>query len=224
MFCAIPLVDRLNVMTFVEGLALKTNGKSLQRLGTRLRGIVGNCGGVKSSAQPHPNRHIGCHLLSNRLLQKAVQFLACLAKTLRNRRCYSRRKEGIYPDPPLMPLQAMARHQLGDPFHERVRTRNVIETQEAIQPIEIDAPRHPWMGKDAFQLGTEEDLTILQAIIERLDSHAIAGQDQTPLRFIPDGQAEHAAETGERRSPPFHEGMQHNFGVTARPKALSQTL
>ena len=58
------------------------------------------------------------------------------------------------------------------------------------------------MGKDALQLRTEKKLAIVYGVIQRLDAHAVTGQNQPPLRLDPDGYAKHSPETGEALAAP----------------------
>src|SRR5271165_4946927 len=58
-------------------------------------------------------------------------------------------------------------------------------------------------------------------IIERLDSHAIARQNQPPVPLRPNREGEHAAKFGEAAEVPFEEGLQHGLGVARSRKFFS---
>ena len=72
------------------------------------------------------------------------------------------------------------------------------------------------MSKDALQLRAEQNLPIMQAVIKRLDPHAIARQHQAALRLDPKRNREHSSQSLEAGVAPAKKGVQNHLSVTAR--------
>src|SRR5580700_8478876 len=77
------------------------------------------------------------------------------------------------------------------------------------------------MKKDRFQLGTEEKIAIPLGNVERLDSHAVARQNQCARGLGPDRQRKHSAQARKTIRVPFDEGVECDFGVTIRAELVA---
>src|ERR1700722_1846921 len=80
------------------------------------------------------------------------------------------------------------------------------------------------MREDAFQLGAEEHFAIVVRVVERLDAHAVASQNEPPFGLHPEGDGKHSAETGKAFAAPFHERVQNHFSVATSLEAGSASL
>src|ERR1700687_1296905 len=70
------------------------------------------------------------------------------------------------------------------------------------------------MRQNALQLGPEIDLTVLQAVVQGLNAHAIAGQNQPFLGLHPNGNRKHAAKSREAIRSPAAKGVENTLRVT----------
>ena len=71
--------------------------------------------------------------------------------------------------------------QLLDALDQRPRGRNVIERQPAVQRGRIEIAFELGMDQDRFQFGAEIELRSTLREVERLYTHAVAGQNQPPF-------------------------------------------
>ncbi len=83
-------------------------------------------------------------------------------------------------------------------------------------------PRNVGMLQDGFQLAAEIDVVAVAEVIERLDAHAIAGEQEAFTRLGPDGHCEHAAHPGKAVGVPLQEGAQDGFGIAVAAEAMAQ--
>jgi len=77
----------------------------------------------------------------------------------------------------------------------------------------VDAARHGGVGKDALEFRTKTDVAVLDVVVERLDAHAVAGQQQATLGLNPDGDGKHATKALEAGWPPMQESVENNLSV-----------
>src|SRR5690242_11836195 len=63
-----------------------------------------------------------------------------------------------------------------------------------------------------------------RGVIERLDSQPIARAEQSPVRAIPDGEAEHAVESGEAGFAPLTVRLEQDLGIGPRSEPVPQRL
>src|ERR1700693_280962 len=110
----------------------------------------------------------------------------------------------------------MPRHQLNDALDQSERTRNVVETEKAVKARETDVTSDRGMEENALQLRTEIDFAILMAVVKGLDTHAVAGENETTFGPDPDRDREHSTQPREARSAPAQEGVEDDLGIAAR--------
>src|SRR6185437_2083794 len=88
---------------------------------------------------------------------------------------------------------------LPDILEERSRACRVLEGQELIDPERIDDAGRAAGREDALDLGGEPEAAAMEAVVERLDAEAIARQQQTLQRTVPERDGEHAVQAREER-------------------------
>ena len=98
---------------------------------------------------------------------------------------------------------------------------NVTEAEEVVDGARIDVEPVHRQRHQRLQLGTKGEAAILFGVIERLDPDRIARKRQATLLAIPDGDGEHAVQTGPRIVAPFAIGRQDRLGVAVRVKAVA---
>src|SRR5262249_15992864 len=111
--------------------------------------------------------------------------------------------------------QIMRRWKLLNAFNQRVRSRNVVQTEETIQAIQIDLPFDRGMRKDRFDLRRKIDVVALAVEVERFDPETVACQDQPAIALGPNRECEHAAATGQTIYVPFAKRLQDDFRIAA---------
>src|SRR5207342_159977 len=104
-------------------------------------------------------------------------------------------------------------------FHQRVWRRHVVKAEKAIQASHAEIAGKAGMGKDALQLRAEKKFAIVLRVIQRLDAHAIAGQNELPLRLYPDGDGKHSPQVRKALASPAQIGMQDDFSIATGLKA-----
>src|SRR5262249_35229597 len=77
------------------------------------------------------------------------------------------------------------------------------------------------MNEKGFQLGPKVDIRTTLMNIERFDAYPIASKNEAASPLIPDGEGEHAAQTGKRGSIPLQEGAKDNFRVATSGKTMA---
>ena len=64
----------------------------------------------------------------------------------------------------------------------------------------------------------------MQTIVQGLDPHLVACQQQAPLGFDPDGDRKHTAQARKTRRTPLEESVENHLGVAASAERYTQSL
>jgi len=111
------------------------------------------------------------------------------------------------------PFEPVTRGQLLNAFDERARAGNVVQGQIVVQRAEVEAPIDLRMREDGFQLRAEVELAVAPMKIERLDSQAVARNDQALVAFRPDRQRKHSVEALKAIGVPLEKSLENYFGI-----------
>jgi hypothetical protein len=90
-----------------------------------------------------------------------------------------------------------------------------------IERFEIDLARNGARGDQRFDFRSEIDARSVLDEMQGLDAGAIAGKKQGPPGSIPERDAEHASQTGERALAPLFVGVNDRLGIARRVEAVS---
>ena len=124
----------------------------------------------------------------------------------------------------IAPLQPVSRSQLFDAVDQGPRTGHIVERKVAVESVETQVPGDFGMNQNGLKLGAEEEIAARAREIERLDAHAVAGQDEPALGLAPQGYREHAAQAGETAGVPFEKSGENGLRVGAGTKAVAAPL
>src|SRR5439155_17948048 len=94
----------------------------------------------------------------------------------------------------VVPLQIVTRHELDDALHQSERARNVVQTEKTVQSREADVAMNRRVLKDTLKLRAEIDFAILKAVVEGLDAHTVARENEPALGPHPDRDREHPSQ------------------------------
>src|SRR5215831_1316621 len=119
------------------------------------------------------------------------------------------------------PFQEVRGRKFLDSLEDRLRTRNIIDTQEAVQRIDIDLARHGRVFENGFDLRPKVNVVSRTMEKQRLNPNTIARQHKPLLGLGPDTKSEHSSKTTEAFRIPFAKCLQHNLGVAVRCEAAA---
>src|SRR5262249_42609485 len=119
------------------------------------------------------------------------------------------------------PLEEVTGRQLFDALYHGAGARDVVEGEILVEGGEVEVAGDFRMRQQDLHLRAEVDLASAPAEVERLDAHAVAGENQAASRLLPDGKAEHALELLEAVGIPFEKSPQQDFGIGRRSKLVA---
>src|SRR6516225_2388165 len=125
---------------------------------------------------------------------------------------------------PINPLQQMPWRKFLYAFNHAVGSRNVVQAQEAIQTVNIEAALNCSVLQDCFDFGGKEDVLSNVTEIKRFYADAIPSQHEALFGFGPDRQRKHSSKAGETLNVPFAKCMQHDFRVAGRYEPIADVL
>src|SRR5262245_29043618 len=114
-----------------------------------------------------------------------------------------------------------ARTELIDSSIDGIRRRSETIAQEQIQGNRIDFGFLTIARANRANLRTEEQYTILELVIDQLDTKCIASQHQTFPPYVPNRQSEHAVEVLEHLCSPLLISVDDDFSIGLRPKTVA---
>src|SRR4051794_37482129 len=112
-----------------------------------------------------------------------------------------------------MRLKTLTWREHFDTLHHGSRPGNGTGAQVARDCFAIQLTRHQTTRKESAHLRREHDAIRAPVEIERLNSQSVARKYQLPFGAIPNGEREHAAETGQDIQAPAHVATQNHFGI-----------
>ncbi|MOA25063.1 hypothetical protein D3C78_1457680 [compost metagenome] len=93
--------------------------------------------------------------------------------------------------------------------------RRLHHFQDLAQAVGLDPARDQRIGQQGLGFGTEDHAVGRLVVVERLNSHAVADQQQLLRSHVPDGKGVHAVEPFDKAGTPFDVGAQHYLRVAA---------
>src|SRR6266850_863629 len=88
-----------------------------------------------------------------------------------------------------------------------------VERQIVIKRLLIDMTRLLLVLQQRLNFGSESDTSMVDAVVERLDTDAVTNQPQLSLFRVPQRDGKHATKLVHAFDTPFLERMQNHFGV-----------
>ena len=113
----------------------------------------------------------------------------------------------------------MPGHQLAHVPEDRQRPRDRVEREEGLERVEVDLA-----ARQRAQLGGELEPARDDAVEQRLDPEAIAGEDEAAASGIPDRDREHAAQALRESRPVLLVEMDEHLGVAVGAEAVALRL
>ncbi len=121
---------------------------------------------------------------------------------------------------PVLENEQAAGQDFPDPAEDRARGRNVLESEEPGQGLEVDVPGNRGL-EEGLDLGGEIEPRSDPAIMERFDSQAVAGQDEAAAFRVPEDDGEHPVEGVDEIRSPFLVKMNDDFGIGLRGQDMA---
>src|SRR5262245_43190043 len=120
--------------------------------------------------------------------------------------------------------QHRAGGQLLDALEDGLRRGGVAIAQEEVQRDGVDLRPLAERCDDGSHLRAEPDGAAANRVVNQLDAHGVARQDEASPACIPEGDAEHAVETIEDVGAPLLVAVNDGLGVGLRPELVSAAL
>ena len=120
--------------------------------------------------------------------------------------------------------EELAGQQLLHASEERVGSCDVTRAEELRDCRDVGLRIDEAAGENGLDLGSEEQQVPAPCPVQRLDAQPIAREQQPPLRRIPDGKREHAAEPVNAIVTPLLVGVHDRFSVGLRAVAVPALL
>jgi hypothetical protein len=181
-------------LELVEARLLEADREGLQRLGLLAGGEGDDAGRVDAAREQHTDRHVGNQVGADR----AAQGLAQLARQLPGRAtpdCIGCDRRGPRVAPLRQPAVAPDGHGAGRKLarlgEDRQRRRDRVEGQVGGDGAGVDLTREAGLLQHRLQLRGEGERAVDEAVVERLDAEAVAGEQQAPLAAVPESDCEH---------------------------------
>src|SRR5262249_48215918 len=118
--------------------------------------------------------------------------------------------------------ERMAGLELVDAREHRARTRHELVTDVVVNRLSIDGALERRMLEKSLDLRREEESAVLPGVIERLDTEAIARDEELTAGRVPHRESEHAGQPFDARLAPFLVCVQDRLGVAARVEAVAR--
>ena len=211
-------IRRLVELTAVEG-----NRKGLELRAGLLARVVENRRRIDTATEPDSDRNVGSEMLFDRLCQELVELRS---------RVFESRKSAVIEwvclpvavrrDLSIVPGEKVSGQQLENASGQCVRSGDVVETKVSVQGVQVDAAADLRVAEDRLHLRAEVDVASAAGIVERLDSHAVAGQNQSLTGFAPHGEGKHSAQFFDAGCVPLHEGVKNDFGVAGGSESVTE--
>ncbi len=116
------------------------------------------------------------------------------------------------------------RGELLDALEHRARGRRVAIAQKKSDGFGINARRLAEGNADRPDLRTKSERSVADCVVDRLDAHRIARQQQPALFHVPDGEAEHAVEAVQHGVTPLLIAVHDHLGVAVGTKHVAVPL
>ena len=101
---------------------------------------------------------------------------------------------------------------------------NRSKIQVVDQAGRIQPPRNESCAEQRAQLRSKQEILARGTVVERLDAHRIAAQQQTRSLGIPDREGKHSAQLAETLLAPAAISLQQHFGIGLADKAHAFAL
>src|SRR5258705_8992623 len=123
----------------------------------------------------------------------------------------------------IVPGEKVSGQELEYAFGQCVRSGHVVEAEVRVESIQIDIAADLGVTEDRFHLRAEIDFASAARIVERLDPHPVAGENQSLPGFLPDSEGKHSAQLFDAGCIPLDEGAKDDFGVAGGSEPVTQT-
>ncbi len=227
MLGAVALGDQPRPLELVEARLLEADREGLHRIGLLAGGERDQTGRVDPAGEQHADRHVGNQVGADGVAQGLAQLarelvggaaLRPLGLDRRRPRVAAQAQLAVAPD------GERAGRQLARLGEDRQRRRDRVEGEEGGDGARLDLAREARLLEQRLELGGEGERALAQAVVERLDPEAVAGEQQALLALVPDRHREHAAQPlGEALAVLLVEVDEH-LGVGGGAEAVAAAL
>ena len=118
----------------------------------------------------------------------------------------------------------MCRRQLANAAVDAVRGRDVLQVQEEIQRLPVEAAIGPRVARQRIDLRAKGEALRRHGIVEGLLAEPVAGEEQALLPLVPDGEGEHAAQEAQAVDAMPAVEREDHLGVGVRAEGVAVCL
>src|SRR5713101_426090 len=120
--------------------------------------------------------------------------------------------------------QGMGGRQFFDSAETALRAEQISQREVLIDSGGIGLGPHRRMSQQSFHFRSKDQMTAVEAIVERLFAEAIASEEQTARAFIPNREGKRASQLIDASRAEFFIEMKDDFSVGARTEAMPAFL
>ena len=181
--------------------------------------------GVEAAAQQQSDGHVAQQMPLQGALVDVEKLFLCLPIRLG-------RREGMRPEPipaldperPVLEDRHRAGRELAHALVQRQRGRRVSIPEEQVEGGRIDWRPAGQSRENRAKLGPEDHRPAFDPVVDELDAHGIAGEDEPLAPLIPDRQAEHAIQPVKDFCSPLLVAVDNDLRVGTRTEDVSGAL
>jgi hypothetical protein len=207
--------DHFSERKFIVGGLLESDGKGVELASGQRGGQSGHGAGVDPSAQEDADLDIAPELVANGLPQKVAGGLGGFVEGARAHWVVLNRKipkifraaTGGGPD------DHLAGFQFPHPGIGGGGCGDVTEGEILVDGGGIETGLETGIAKERAKLRGEKEFSPMVGVVKGFDAQGIAGQGETFLAGIPDGEGEHAVEAWEAIGTILCPGLEEDFRV-----------
>ncbi len=220
---SIALRDFGRVAGLVEFALSEADGAGIDGVGRDLRHHRDDGARIDTAGKKRSERHLGHEMTRDRGSQTKNELIGELRL-----RGNVLRLENHVPVPPLLERAAgldgegVTGGELVHAMKNTARLRDVAVGEEFLDRLGIDAPPKPRMSEERLELGSEEDLAVLELrVVERFDPEPVPREKALAAVPVPERVGEHPIEALDRGLSPLLPGVDHHLGVAMGAKHVA---
>ena len=191
---SVALGDQTGAVELVEAGLLEADREGLQGALRVGRGERRDPARVDPAGEQHADRDVGDQVGADRVGEDLAQLggeQVGGALALLDSPAAAGPSVAAHGQLAVLPAQQMARAQLARLAEDRQRRRDRVEGEVGGERLGVDLPREAGLLEHRLQLRGERQLTVDEAVVERLDPEAVAGEQEAFAAVVPERDREH---------------------------------
>ena len=191
---AVSLCDQAGVAQLVVILLVEADRERLHGSGRQARHGRDHGARVDAAAQEGPQGHVAGQVEADRFREQLPQPLHEGLLVLAFVGLETHVPVRLDPYPPARGSdQDVPGLELAHALHDALRGGSAQESEQVIDRAPVQAPFHVGELQDCLQLRGEDQPAAGHGVVQGLDAHPVAREQQFPAAFVPQGHREHAA-------------------------------